>query len=113
MANKKPTKKDFVDLINTVMGQNVMTEDQLTQFLNNAKKAKDTRGTEGLLEYVQKVTKAPDSKDQLSRLSDEIQKSGNPAKAIDFLQKEKLLSESQMRKLNQALDQSPKKKKKK
>ncbi len=112
MADQKPTKKDFVDLINTVMGQQVMNEDQLTQFLNNAKKAKETHGTEGLLEYIQRVTNAPASKDQLRRLAEQIKETGNPASALDFLKNEKLLSEQQSRKLNQALDKTSKRKRK-
>lgn len=113
MAEQKPTKKDFVDLINTVMGNEVMTEDQLTHFLNEAKKVNDTRGTEGLLQYIQKVTHAPASQDQLKRLADTIQETGNPISALDFLKNEKLLSDQQARKLNKAIDQTKKKKRKK
>lgn len=112
MADQKPTKKDFVDLINTVMGQKVMTEDQLTNFLDDAKKVNDSRGTEGLIEYIQGVTHAPGSKNQLKDLADVIQKSGDPNKAIDYLKKEKLLSEDQTRKINRAFSDVKKKKKK-
>ncbi len=112
MAGQKPTKKDFVDLINTVMGQKIMTEDQLTNFLHNAKNVKDTKGTEGLLEYIQRVTNAPASKDQLKNLADEIKRTGNPGSAIDFLKGEKLLSDQQARKINDAMDQTKRKKRK-
>ncbi|GBF10168.1 hypothetical protein TEPIDINF_001813 [Tepidibacillus infernus] len=113
MAEQKPTKKDFVDLINTVMGTNVMTEDQLTRFLNEAKHVKDTSGTEGLLEYVQRVTNAPTSKDQLKKLANQIQQTGSAGAALDFLKNENLLTEQQARKLNKAIEQTAKKKKKK
>ena len=112
MADQKPTKKDFVNLINTVMGQEVMTENQLTDFLDNAKKINDSKGTEGLLEYVKQVTNAPASKDQLRELANRIKKTGNPIEALDFLKSEKLLSEQQTRKLNQAIEQTKKKKRK-
>lgn len=113
MANKKPTKKDFADLINTVMGQEVMNEEQLSNFLDSAKKVKDTRGTEGLLDYIQQVTNAPASKDQLKNLANNIQKNGSPSAALDFLKGEKLVSEQQLRKLHQAIDYSSLKKRKK
>ncbi len=112
MANQKPTKKDFVDLINTVMGQEIMTEDYLTQFLNEAKKVKDTRGTEGLVEYVQRITNAPASTDQLQRLAKQIQETGSVGAALEFLKDEKLISDLQARKLNHAISQTAKKKKK-
>ncbi|OEF99417.1 hypothetical protein BHF71_02200 [Vulcanibacillus modesticaldus] len=112
MTQQKPSKKDFVDLINSLMGQKIMTEDQLTKFLNDAKKVKETKGTEGFLEFVQKTTNAPASKDQLERLADEIKRSGNPVNAIDFLIKEKLLTDQQARKINQAIEHTKKKKRK-
>lgn len=113
MANQRPTPKDFVDLINTVMGQQIMTEDQLTRFLNEAKNVHDNRGTQGLLEYIQQVTNAPASQDQLENLANHIQQTGNPGSTIDFLMKEKLISESQVKKLKQAMDTPSKKKRKK
>jgi len=113
LANSKPTKKDFVDLINTVMGTPVMDEDQLTKFLNDAKHVKDTKGTDGLLDYVQKVTNAPASKDQLKKLAQQIQQTGSAESALDFLKNEKLLTDQQARKLNKAIDQTAKKKRKK
>lgn len=112
MAEQKPTKSDFVDLINSVMGKKIMSEDQLTQFLDNAKRVKDTSGTEGFLEYVQKMTNAPASKEQLKKLADNIHETGNPFSAMDFLKNEKLISEHQLRKLNQAIDDTTKKKRK-
>ena len=112
MTNQKPTKKDFVDLINTVMGREVMNEDQLTQFLNEAKKIKDTRGTEGFVEYVQRVTNAPASTDQLQRLAKQIQETGDVCSALEFLKNEKLLNDLQAKKLNKAISQTAKKKKK-
>lgn len=112
MTNQKPTKKDFVDLINTVMGREVMNEDQLTQFLNEAKKIKDTKGTEGFVEYVQRVTNAPASTDQLQRLAKQIQETGNVGSALEFLKNEKLLNDLQARKLNNAISKTAKKKKK-
>ena len=113
MADQKPTKKDFVDLINTVMGHEVMNEDQLSRFLEEAKRAKDSKGTEGLLDYVQRVTNAPTSKDQLRRMADQIQKTGNVGSALDFLKDEKLLSDTQAKQLNKAIHKTSKKKRKK
>lgn len=113
MTNQRPTKKDFADLINTVMGRQVMTEQQLDQFLHEAKRVKDNQGTDGLVEYIQKITNAPASKDQLKGLAEQIQKTGSAGSALDFLMKERLISESQAKKLNKALEQTAKKKRKK
>ncbi|MFV9511317.1 hypothetical protein [Tepidibacillus sp. LV47] len=113
MADQRPTKKDFVDLINSVMGREVMNEDQLSRFLEEAKKVKETKGTEGLLEYVQRVTNAPTSKDQLRRMAEEIQKTGSVGSALDFLKNEKLLSDSQAQQLQKAIQKTAKKKRKK
>jgi len=113
VADQKPSKKDFVDLINTVMGKEVMNEDQLSRFLDEAKKVKDTQGTEGLLEYVQKVTNAPTSKDQLKNLANTIQSTESVGSALDFLKNEKLLSDTQAQHLSKAIQKTAKKKKKK
>lgn len=112
VTEQRPTKKDFVDLINAVMGQKVMTEEQLTNFLNGAKQVRDKSGNEALLEYIQQATNAPVGKDQLRGLADEIKRTGDPVQALDYLQREKLLSESQRRKLNQSIDRTVKKKRK-
>lgn len=104
MTEQKPGKKDFVDLINSVMGQKVMSEDKLTQFLDEAKKVKETKGTEGFLDFVQKSTNAPASKDQLRKLAENIKKSGNPYKAMDFLLKENLVTDQQARKISEAIE---------
>ncbi len=104
MTDQRPEKKDFVDLINSLMGQKVMSENQLTNFLNEAKTVKDTKGTEGFLDYVQKSTNSPASKDQLKRLAENIKKSGDPVKAMDFLLKEKLITDQQARKINDAIE---------
>lgn len=113
MPEQKPTKKDFVDLLNSVMGKEVMTENQLTRFLNEAKHVNDTQGTQGVLEYIQQVTNAPASKDQLSKLAKKIKQTGDPGVAIDFLKDEKLLSDHQARQLNRAIDPSARKKRNK
>jgi len=94
------------------MGQEVMTEEQLSNFLDSAKKVKETRGTEGVLEYIQQVTNAPASKDQLKNLAKEIQTTGSPGAAFDFLKKENLVTDQQMRKLSQAIDFTARKKRK-
>lgn len=104
MTEQMPDKKDFVDLINSLMGQKVMSENQLTQFLNEAKKVKETKGTEGFLDFVQKSTNAPASKEQLKKLADSIKKSGDPVKAMDFLLKEKLITDQQARKIGEAIE---------
>ncbi len=94
------------------MGKEVMNEDQLSRFLEEAKKVKDTKGTEGLLEYVQKVTNAPTSKDQLKNLANQIQSTGSVGSAIDFLKNEKLLSDTQAQHLSKAIHKTAKKKRK-
>jgi len=112
VAEQKPTKKDFVDLINTVMGQEVMTEEQLSKFLHDAKQIHTSKGTEGLLQYIQKVTNAPTNQSQLKKLADQIQQTGNPGAALDFLKGEKLLTDQHVRKINHAIEKTKRKKRK-
>lgn len=110
MTEQKPEKKDFVDLINSLMGQKVMSENQLTQFLNEAKRVKETKGTEGFLDFVQKNTNAPASKEQLRKLAENIKKSGDPAKAMNYLLNEKLITDQQARKISEAIEPIKRKK---
>lgn len=113
MTDKKATKKDFVNLINSVVGENIMTENQLSQFLSEAQKINSTKGTEGLLDYVKKTTNAPASDNQLKGLANNIKKTGNPGSAVDYLMKEHLISEQHASKINKAIKPSKKSNKKK
>ncbi|MGD9677721.1 MAG: hypothetical protein AB7V16_05085 [Vulcanibacillus sp.] len=113
MTEQKPDKKDFVNLINSVMGKKVMSESQLTQFLDEARIVNETKGTEGFLDFVQKNTNAPASKDQLRKLAENIKNTGNPFEAMDFLLKEKLVTDQQVRKISEAIEPIKKKSRKK
>lgn len=113
MTEKKPTQKDFVNLINSVLGENVMTENQLSQFLNEAHRIKETKGTEGFLEFVKNTTNAPASDSQLKGLANNIKKTGDPISAVDYLINEKLITDQQARKINHAIKPSKKNNRKK
>lgn len=100
----KPTKKDFANLINTVLGQDVMTEKKLERILQEAKKANAARGTEGLFDYLRELTNAPVTNEQIGDIAEMVKKSGNPEQALKKLKNQKLINEQQASKIDQTIN---------
>ena len=105
----KPSKKDFADLINSVVGQEIMTEQKLDRILRDAKKANETKGPEGLFDYLRQITNAPVSNDQIRGIAEMVKKSGGPEQALETLKKQKLLNEQQASKIDKSLNKKPRK----
>jgi hypothetical protein len=89
MAGKGPSVKEMTQLINSVMGQNVLTEQQLNQILQGAKKANERGGMPAVLDYLMKVTQADVEKEEISRFADIVQQ--NPQMGMDILNGKKKL----------------------
>lgn len=100
----KPTKKDFANLINSVLGQDVMTEQKLDRILREAKHANDTQGPDGLFNYLRELTKAPVSNDQIRSIADMVKNSGGSDQALQSLKNQKLINDQQARQINQILN---------
>lgn len=99
----KPSKKDFANLINSVLGQDVMTEQKLDRILQEAKKAHDTKGSDGLFDYLRRLTNAPVDNDQIRGIADVVKHSGGPERALESLKKQKLINERQAKQINSTL----------
>lgn len=83
MTGKGPSIKELTQMINSVMGQNVLTEKQLNHILQGAKKAGEREGMSGVLEYLMHVTQADVSKDELQQFADTVR--SNPQVGMDML----------------------------
>ncbi|TCS94941.1 hypothetical protein [Hazenella coriacea] len=69
---KKPSKKDFADLINRFTGENTMTEEKIDQFLTGAKKSYKNKGMNGFFDYIRKVTQAPISNEMMESILNQM-----------------------------------------
>lgn len=107
--SEKPSKKDFANLINSVMGQDVMTEQKLDRILREAKRANDTKGSEGLFDYLRDLTNAPVNNDQIRNIADMVKHSGGPDQALDTLKKQKLLNERQASQIDDTVNKKRRK----
>lgn len=79
-----PSFKDLTTMINSVMGQNVLTEKQLEQIMSGAKKANERGGISEVLDYLMKVTQADVDKKDLVEFADQVQE--DPSLGLDILQ---------------------------
>lgn len=71
-------------MINTVMGQHVLSEEQLKQIMNGAKKAFDRGGMPSVVDYLMKVTQADVDKDEVNQFAETIR--ANPQLGKDILE---------------------------
>jgi hypothetical protein len=79
-----PSFKDLTNMINSVMGQDVLTEKQMEQIMNGAKKANERDGIEGVLGYLMKVTQADVDQSELKEFAHQVQE--DPSLGLDILQ---------------------------
>ncbi|GAA5344069.1 hypothetical protein PLACP1_02290 [Planifilum fimeticola] len=84
MTNKGPSVKELTQMINSVLGQSVLTEQQMNHILQGAKKAHQQGGMGAVLDYLMKVTQADVSKQELKQFADSIR--SNPKVGMDILQ---------------------------
>lgn len=101
--SEKPSKKDFANLINSVVGQDVMTEQKLDRILQEAKKVNDTKGSEGLFDYLRELTNAPVNNDQIRGIADIVKNSGGPDQALETLKSQKLINDRQANQINSTM----------
>lgn len=84
MTNRGPSVKELTQMINSVLGQSVLTEQQMNNILQGAKKAHQQGGMSAVLDYLMKVTHADVGKDELKQFADSIR--SNPKMGMDILQ---------------------------
>ncbi|PTM59975.1 hypothetical protein [Desmospora activa] len=84
MAGEGPSVKQLTEMINSMMGQRVLTEQQLNQILAGAKRANERGGMGAVLDYLMKVTQADVEKGELQDFAQDIKR--NPQLGMDFLQ---------------------------
>jgi hypothetical protein len=90
MSGNDFTIKDLAQMINEVMGQRVLTEQQLEKILDGAKKAHEKGGMNAVLEYLMKVTQADVDYNDLKQFADTVKSDPNLGK--DILQGKKRIS---------------------
>lgn len=87
MSGNVPPMGNLADMINHVMGQKVLTEQQLEQIMQGAEKARDKGGMTAVLEYLMKVTHADVEMDELKQFANHVK--SNPDLGMDILRGEK------------------------
>lgn len=68
MDNQKPTKQDFVNLINQIAGDQIVDVQKLDKILQGAQQSYQETGMNGLFDYMRKVVQAPVSNDQMRNM---------------------------------------------
>ncbi len=84
MSNQGLSMKKLADMINGIMGRKVLSEHQLQQIMEGAKRANREGGMNAVLDYLLKVTQADVDKGDLKRFANQIQ--ANPQLGMDILQ---------------------------
>jgi len=84
MTSKGPSVKELTQMINSVLGQSVLTEQQMNNILQGAKKAHQQGGMSAVLDYLMKVTQADVGKQELKQFADSVRT--NPKLGMDILQ---------------------------
>lgn len=84
MTNMGPSVKELTQMINSVLGQNVLTEQQLNHILQGAKRAHQQGGMSAVLDYLMRVTQADVGKQELKQFADSVR--ANPKMGMDILQ---------------------------
>ncbi|MBA4492815.1 hypothetical protein ACFO25_09005 [Paenactinomyces guangxiensis] len=87
MTGNGPSIKDLANMINNVMGYKVLTEQQMEQIMQGAKRANDRGGMGAVLDYLMKVTQADVDKSELKQFAEQVK--ANPRTGMDILQGKK------------------------
>lgn len=90
MAGNEPSIKDLAQMINSVMGQRVLSEQQLQQIIQGAKNARERGGMNAVLEYLMKVTQADVDMGELQKFAKEVEK--NPNQGMEILKGKRKLN---------------------
>lgn len=111
MSQSGPSKKDFADLINQVLGRNVMNEQVMDCLLQEARASYQKQGMDGIFELVRRITQAPVDNKEMKAMMDTILSSSSPGQALDRLSGQNWLSEGKARQLKRHLETPAKRKK--
>lgn len=87
--SKQRDIKQMSQLINEVMGENVMSPNKLNKILHGAKKAHDKHGMDGMLKYLRHITKAPASMQELREFAQSVPRKKSIEHAMRSLKKRK------------------------
>ncbi|OYD08895.1 hypothetical protein [Paludifilum halophilum] len=109
MADSIPSKKDFADCINQLVGQNVMNEKKMDRLLLEAKQSYRNRGLDGFFEYVRNMTQTSLSDGQMRQLMESIKDSTGPEQALSRMVNQVKLSEKQAQAIENAVEERTRK----
>jgi hypothetical protein len=87
MSKNEPLIKELTQMINRVMGEEVLSEEQLDQILQGAKRANDRGGMGAVLDYLMKVAQVDMDKKELRQFADRVK--NNPKIGRDILEGKK------------------------
>lgn len=104
MSQSGPSKKEFADLINHVLGRNVMNEKVMDRLLQEAKENYQRRGMDGIFDLVRQMTQAPFSNQEMKTMMDTILHSSSPGQALERLGGQDWIPEDKARRLQRHLE---------
>jgi pantothenate synthetase len=84
MAGNAPSMKELTQMINSILGQQVLSEQQLKGILEGARRAGERGGMSAVLDYLLNVTQADVDKKELQQFADSVRT--NPQMGMDMLQ---------------------------
>ncbi|MBD1370917.1 hypothetical protein IC620_00890 [Hazenella sp. IB182357] len=94
--NENLSMKDLTQMINGIMGQKVLSEQQLERIMDGAKLAHQKGGMPSVLEYLMKVTQADVDMKDLKKFADDVQH--NPNMGMDILKGNKNIKPNKRKK---------------
>ncbi|PTX58278.1 hypothetical protein C8P63_11725 [Melghirimyces profundicolus] len=106
MTATGPSKKDFADLVNQMVGQNVVNDKMMDDILKNAKNSYNRNGLDGFFEYIRRLTGAPLSNQELKQLMDLVVGAGRTDKALSSLVNQNWLPREQAERIDRRLDRA-------
>ncbi|MBN2908952.1 hypothetical protein JQC72_05365 [Polycladomyces sp. WAk] len=83
MAGREPSIRELTHMINSILGQQVLTEQQLQGILEGARRAGERGGMSAVLDYLLHVTQADVDKKELQQFADSVR--SNPQMGMDIL----------------------------
>jgi hypothetical protein len=96
MSNQGMSMKELSQMINSIMGHNVLSEQQLQRIMQGAKKAHDRGGMVAVIDYLMRVTQADIDPQEVLNFAEQVK--SNPNMGMDILTGKKNIHPKKRRK---------------
>lgn len=79
---REPSMQGLAQMINSIIGHNVLTEQQLKRIMQGAQKAHHQGGMGAVIDYLMKVTQADVDKQELTQFAEQVQSNPDVGREI-------------------------------